>query len=380
MTGAYIDLNRRPRTVYASLQAARFVPRFDPQNLSAPTDPMHPTAITLHQTSRVLEIAFDDGRTFRLPYEYLRVYSPSAEVRGHGPGPGDAAGRQARRRDRERRVGRPLRDPPEVLRRPHERHLHVGLPLRPRRAAGRAVAALSRPPRCRQRVARTAPDRSAPMTDPVDFGYERVSPDEKTRRVRGVFDSVAGKYDLMNDLMSGGLHRLWKRYAVGVRRRARRRARARPRRRHRRPRAAVRATRRARPGASCSPTSTARCSPKAATSCSTPACCSPVVQCDAETLPFPDRSFDVVSIGFGLRNVTRKERALAEMRRVLRARRRRAGARVLEGRRAAGAGLRLVLVQRAAAARPAGRRRRGELSLPRRVDPHAPRPGDAQGG
>ncbi|HEY5896096.1 MAG TPA: DUF971 domain-containing protein [Burkholderiales bacterium] len=45
-----------------------------------------PTAITLHQKSRVLEIAFSDGRTFRLPYEYLRVYSPSAEVRGHGPG------------------------------------------------------------------------------------------------------------------------------------------------------------------------------------------------------------------------------------------------------------------------------------------------------
>jgi DUF971 family protein len=45
-----------------------------------------PSAITLHQASRVLEIAFADGRTFRLPYEYLRVYSPSAEVRGHGPG------------------------------------------------------------------------------------------------------------------------------------------------------------------------------------------------------------------------------------------------------------------------------------------------------
>ena len=45
-----------------------------------------PTEIKLHQKSRVLEIAFDDGKTFRLPYEYLRVYSPSAEVRGHGPG------------------------------------------------------------------------------------------------------------------------------------------------------------------------------------------------------------------------------------------------------------------------------------------------------
>lgn len=46
----------------------------------------HPTEVKLHQASRVLEIAFDDGQTFRLPYEYLRVYSPSAEVRGHGPG------------------------------------------------------------------------------------------------------------------------------------------------------------------------------------------------------------------------------------------------------------------------------------------------------
>ena len=45
-----------------------------------------PTGITLHQKSRVLEIAFADGRSFRLPFEFLRVHSPSAEVRGHGPG------------------------------------------------------------------------------------------------------------------------------------------------------------------------------------------------------------------------------------------------------------------------------------------------------
>ena len=47
---------------------------------------MHATEIKLHQKSRLLEITFSDGRSFRLPYEYLRVYSPSAEVRGHGPG------------------------------------------------------------------------------------------------------------------------------------------------------------------------------------------------------------------------------------------------------------------------------------------------------
>ncbi len=45
-----------------------------------------PTEIKLHQRSRVMEVAFSDGRSFRLPYELLRVYSPSAEVRGHGPG------------------------------------------------------------------------------------------------------------------------------------------------------------------------------------------------------------------------------------------------------------------------------------------------------
>lgn len=45
-----------------------------------------PTEIKLHQASRLMEVSFDDGSTFKLPYEYLRVFSPSAEVRGHGPG------------------------------------------------------------------------------------------------------------------------------------------------------------------------------------------------------------------------------------------------------------------------------------------------------
>ena len=54
------------------------------------------------------------------------------------------------------------------------------------------------------------------MTEPTQFGFERVTADEKTRRVRGVFDSVADKYDLMNDLMSAGLHRMWKRFATEV--------------------------------------------------------------------------------------------------------------------------------------------------------------------
>ena len=150
----------------------------------------------------------------------------------------------------------------------------------------------------------------------VDFGYERVAPDEKARRVRGVFDSVAGKYDLMNDLMSGGMHRFWKRYAVGV--------------------AAPREGARVLDLAG-GTGDLARLFADAAGATGRVVLTDingamlaegrdklldrgrafEVVQCDAEKLPFRDRAFDVVSIGFGLRNVTDKDGALAEMRRVL---------------------------------------------------------------
>ena len=50
------------------------------------TDTPRPTAVTVHQQSRVLEVGFDDGNTFRIPFELMRIYSPSAEVQGHGPG------------------------------------------------------------------------------------------------------------------------------------------------------------------------------------------------------------------------------------------------------------------------------------------------------
>ena len=60
-----------------------------------------------------------------------------------------------------------------------------------------------------------APPADPPPSTPVDFGYEQVPAHEKARRVREVFDSVAGKYDVMNDLMSAGVHRLWKRYTLG---------------------------------------------------------------------------------------------------------------------------------------------------------------------
>ena len=153
--------------------------------------------------------------------------------------------------------------------------------------------------------------------DPTDFGYERVTPDEKTRRVAGVFDSVAGKYDLMNDLMSGGLHRLWKRYAVTL--------------------SQVRAGSRVldlaggtgdmarlfaqRVGASGMVVHTdinASMLEAGRDRLIDAGVVLPTVRCNAEALPFAPRSFDCVSIAFGLRNVTHKDRALAEMQRVLR--------------------------------------------------------------
>ena len=155
------------------------------------------------------------------------------------------------------------------------------------------------------------------MSESTHFGFEQVPPDEKTRRVRGVFDSVAQRYDLMNDLMSGGMHRLWKRFAVE--------------------RSGVREGSRVLDLASGTGDLARQFSERAgATGCVVHTDVNgamlaagrdrlldsgyvlPTVQCNAEALPFASRAFDCVSIAFGLRNVTRKERALTEMRRVLR--------------------------------------------------------------
>jgi demethylmenaquinone methyltransferase / 2-methoxy-6-polyprenyl-1,4-benzoquinol methylase len=154
------------------------------------------------------------------------------------------------------------------------------------------------------------------MSDPIYFGYEQVSPDEKTRRVRGVFDSVAHKYDVMNDLMSAGLHRGWKRFTVAL--------------------SGVRAggrildlaggtgdlaklfAQRAGPSGTVVHTDINGAMLAAGRDkLIDQGIVLPTVQCNAEALPFRDRVFDCVSIGFGLRNVTRKDRALAEMARVL---------------------------------------------------------------
>jgi demethylmenaquinone methyltransferase/2-methoxy-6-polyprenyl-1,4-benzoquinol methylase len=155
------------------------------------------------------------------------------------------------------------------------------------------------------------------MEEQPRFGYEQVSAEEKTRRVRGVFDSVAGKYDLMNDLMSGGLHRLWKRFAVDLV----------PVRRGQRVLdlaggtgdvARLYAQRVGGEGVVVHTDINYAMLAAGRDKLIDHGLMLPALQCNAEALPFPDRAFDVVSIAFGLRNVTRKENALAEMRRVLR--------------------------------------------------------------
>ncbi|HET9765089.1 MAG TPA: class I SAM-dependent methyltransferase [Casimicrobiaceae bacterium] len=155
------------------------------------------------------------------------------------------------------------------------------------------------------------------MTERTHFGYEQVPPDEKARRVRGVFDSVVGSYDLMNDLMSAGMHRYWKRFAVEI--------------------SGVGSGKRvldvaggtadlarlfaARVGSAGQVVLTdinAAMLAAGRDRLIDDGRLVPAIQCNVEALPFASRSFDCVSIGFGLRNVTNKERALAEMRRVLR--------------------------------------------------------------
>ena len=155
------------------------------------------------------------------------------------------------------------------------------------------------------------------MTKTTHFGFNSVPETEKAHKVADVFDSVAARYNLMNDLMSVGLHRLWKRFAIE--------------------------------------TSGVKSGDKVLDIAGGTADLSalflqqvgekgeiwltdinnsmlsigrdrmlnsgkavPVAQCDAEKLPFPDNYFDCVSVAFGLRNMTHKDRALKEMLRVLR--------------------------------------------------------------
>jgi demethylmenaquinone methyltransferase/2-methoxy-6-polyprenyl-1,4-benzoquinol methylase len=162
------------------------------------------------------------------------------------------------------------------------------------------------------------------MSD-THFGYETVAEEQKAGRVRGVFESVAGKYDLMNDLMSMGAHRAWKAFAI--------------------------AQSGARPGmrvldvaggtgdislALAKKVNAGGAEKNGKTGevwltdingamlgvgrdrLTDRGMILPVAQCDAEKLPFPDDHFDIVTVAFGLRNMTHKDKALAEMCRVTR--------------------------------------------------------------
>ena len=151
------------------------------------------------------------------------------------------------------------------------------------------------------------------------FGFETVDEKDKARHVRGVFDSVAPRYDLMNDLMSAGLHRAWKAYTVMV--------------------ANLREgdqvldiaggtgdlslafSRKVGSTGTVLHTDINEAMLNVGRDCLINlGVVLPTLVCDAEALPFPDNHFDLVSVAFGLRNMTHKDEALKEMCRVLKPR------------------------------------------------------------
>src|SRR5450830_2033162 len=161
------------------------------------------------------------------------------------------------------------------------------------------------------------------MTDPIDsfssqthFGFKTVAEHEKASKVGEVFHSVAKKYDLLNDVMSAGLHRTWKRFAVEI--------------------SGVRKGDRVLDVAGGSGDLSKLFAEKVGVEgevvltdinasmlgvgrdrLADAGFAIPALQCDAEKLPFPDQHFDCVIVAFGLRNMTHKDKALAEMQRVL---------------------------------------------------------------
>lgn len=158
------------------------------------------------------------------------------------------------------------------------------------------------------------------MTDErsTDFGFQRVPHEDKARRVRGVFDSVADNYDLMNDLMSAGAHRIWKRFTLAL-------ANLRPGQRAldvaggTGDLAAGLARQVGERGLIVLTDINAAMLRRGRDRLIDAGCVGNVeyVQANAERLPFPDGTFDCITIGFGLRNVTDKSAALACMRRAL---------------------------------------------------------------
>jgi demethylmenaquinone methyltransferase / 2-methoxy-6-polyprenyl-1,4-benzoquinol methylase len=163
---------------------------------------------------------------------------------------------------------------------------------------------------------------SKPDTDPpgkTHFGFQSVDERDKARRVRDVFASVASRYDIMNDAMSGGMHRLWKRFAIDI--------------------LAPRAGERILDVASGSGDLATLMMPRVGKNGSVvmtdinadmlsvgrdrlinAGWMLPTAQCDAEHLPFASDTFDAVTVAFGLRNMTHKDAALSEMLRVLKPR------------------------------------------------------------
>ena len=148
------------------------------------------------------------------------------------------------------------------------------------------------------------------------FGFQQVDESQKAQRVRGVFDSVANKYDVMNDLMSMGMHRLWKAYTIAA--------------------SGVREGHKvldiAGGTGDLSEAFAARVGPTGMVVHTdineamlgtgrdrllNKGLALPTTLCDAEKLPFPTETFDIVTVAFGLRNMTHKDAALAEMCRVL---------------------------------------------------------------
>lgn len=154
------------------------------------------------------------------------------------------------------------------------------------------------------------------MTNTTHFGYETVPEEDKVHKVAGVFHSVAAKYDVMNDLMSGGLHRIWKAFTIAS--------------------AGIRPgfkvldiaggtgdlasafARKAGPTGEVWLTDINESMLRVGRDrLLNKGLLTPTLLCDAEKLPFPSNYFDRVSVAFGLRNMTHKEAALAEMQRVL---------------------------------------------------------------
>jgi demethylmenaquinone methyltransferase / 2-methoxy-6-polyprenyl-1,4-benzoquinol methylase len=148
------------------------------------------------------------------------------------------------------------------------------------------------------------------------FGFQEVGETEKAGRVAGVFDSVASKYDIMNDVMSVGLHRIWKAFTV-------RQAQVRP---------GMKLLDIAGGTGDLAKAFAKQAGPTGEVWLTDingsmlaagrdrlldAGLTLPLAQCDAEKLPFPSARFDVVSVAFGLRNMTQKDVALAEMQRVL---------------------------------------------------------------